>query len=392
MTADLEASTRVRIPRRLRDDLSQKRLEEMLGQLGVSGAYEIETESRSHGRYLIVDTPDVRHYVLLSASRADGRNAFLAQYAATAIAAYEKDASNVKRFHCLILDVSDKAVTPYQLFIYKCLRTLGIKLLNRHALQMVEPLPFPSVNALRTERIRLRERNSANQSSYFAECDEGYEIFGKVFGANGKESTLLALVLRRLVDAEKSVIFRMVEENGQDSLGAPDIELLQSRGVEFPDEPSIVMPESSRERSEEIRNQARFMYNLFEKFGEGKQCYFCEYNVESAIIAAHIHRVADIRASNLSVEEKKRQAVDGDNGFWLCRNHDKIFEDGIVYFDLQSVLQPSIRTPQQDLAEISETIPAWRARQEFRIRSPHDTARTREYLTHHRHRTQRLSA
>lgn len=30
---------------------------------------------------------------------------------------------------------------------------------------------------------------------------------------------------------------------------------------------------------------------------------------------------------------KKKKAVDADNGLWLCANHDKLFEYGLIYFE-----------------------------------------------------------
>ena len=50
-------------------------------------------------------------------------------------------------------------------------------------------------------------------------------------------------------------------------------------------------------------------------------------------MGAHIHRVADIQKNNsLNDIKKGEQIVNGDNGFWLCSNHDKLFEYGLIYF------------------------------------------------------------
>ncbi|MFT4326189.1 MAG: HNH endonuclease, partial [Candidatus Woesearchaeota archaeon] len=81
------------------------------------------------------------------------------------------------------------------------------------------------------------------------------------------------------------------------------------------------------------RNTPKFHYNLFKKYGD-KKCYLCECNTDKIIVGAHIHRVTDIKKdSSIDDDEKGRQVIDGDNGLWLCSNHDKLFEWGVIYFD-----------------------------------------------------------
>ena len=56
--------------------------------------------------------------------------------------------------------------------------------------------------------------------------------------------------------------------------------------------------------------------------------------MEHMIIGSHIERVTDIdHNDHYDNTEKNHRATDGDNGFWLCANHDKMFEYGIVYFN-----------------------------------------------------------
>lgn len=40
----------------------------------------------------------------------------------------------------------------------------------------------------------------------------------------------------------------------------------------------------------------------------------------------------------MSEAEKKNQIINGDNGFWLCANHDKLFEWGLIYFDKDKMI------------------------------------------------------
>ena len=51
-------------------------------------------------------------------------------------------------------------------------------------------------------------------------------------------------------------------------------------------------------------------------------------------------------------EEKKKQIIDGDNGLWLCANHDKLFEYGFIYFDNQKmVISNRLNTEQQEFVK-----------------------------------------
>ena len=56
---------------------------------------------------------------------------------------------------------------------------------------------------------------------------------------------------------------------------------------------------------------------------------------------------------NISSDEKRRMAVDADNGLWLCANHDKMFENGILTFDKNGnlILNPYLKDNQKDFID-----------------------------------------
>ena len=100
------------------------------------------------------------------------------------------------------------------------------------------------------------------------------------------------------------------------------------------------------------RKQDEFKFNLLEKYGK-KKCYLCDCDIESNIIASHIHRITDIDNSPISYEDKRKQAVDADNGFWLCANHDKMFENGIITFDKNGNLILNSKLKENQIAYIN---------------------------------------
>ena len=57
--------------------------------------------------------------------------------------------------------------------------------------------------------------------------------------------------------------------------------------------------------------------------------------------------------STLDETEKRRRAVDGDNGLWLCATHDKLFEYGKIYFDERGALalNPALTVAQREYVE-----------------------------------------
>ncbi|ALD66572.1 HNH endonuclease signature motif containing protein [Spiroplasma cantharicola] len=87
------------------------------------------------------------------------------------------------------------------------------------------------------------------------------------------------------------------------------------------------------EIQEAIRRYSLIYHNnLISKYGS-KECILCDCNNPSLIVGAHIKRFSDIKnQENISLEQKYKEIVDGDNGFWFCSNHDKLFEHGYIIF------------------------------------------------------------
>ena len=330
----------------LNDDI----LKDICSRSFNSSEYEIEYEERSNGRYIKLEENDEVHYVCLSANEDeyDGRNSFLSQYLGTAFCRYEASQEDNKKMEVYLLMKNDKAFTAYQKFIYRCCKTLQINLLN-----IEETIfPFSTYKEIKNVRSQTSDRNTGNNSSYFSDTGDFVEFFAKCYGANGKESVFMAMVVKQLTD--KKIVIYQVEDHGQRSLSAPDKEILIANGFEFGED--IISEEFNRVNLEaaekDLRDQPAFRLNLFKKYGD-KKCYLCDCDIDSLIIASHIHRVTDIKNDNtLTDEEKKKQIIDGDNGLWLCANHDKLFEYGLIYFDNKKlVISNRLNTEQQNFVK-----------------------------------------
>lgn len=295
-----------------------------------------ESEKRGNGRYIKLEKDNEVHYVCLSANESeyDGRNSFLSQFLGTAYSRFLQSSEENKKMEVYLLMTNEHAFSAYQKFIYRCCKTLGVKLLNVATVY----LPFASCKELKDARTQVSSRNTGNKSSYFSDNGDDIELFAKCYGANGKESVFMAMVVRQLTD--KQIIIYQVEDHGQKSLSEPDREILKQAGFKFGED--ITSDEFGKvdlnKDEKDLRNQPAFKLNLFEKFGD-KKCYLCDCDIDHMIIASHIHRVTDIKNDTaLNDDEKKKQIIDGDNGLWLCANHDKLFEYGLIYFNNKDLI------------------------------------------------------
>jgi hypothetical protein len=377
---------KIAIPNKYREELTYPLVKKICDlSLGGNFEYEIEVESRS-GRHIIVYNENLKRYICISNSKIAGRNSFLCQYLGTTYTQFVLDDFENKDIQVYILESASQVgqVARYHHFINKVAKTLGIKFINEsETLGFVEQ-PFANLDEFIDFRNELRGTNSANYSTYFLDEGPYISFYGKVYGANGKESVLLCHALKKV--AEKQIKFFAVEDNEHDQISGPDETALELVGITI--ESNILKIEPSDlptylNEENEIRNQALFHFNLLNKFGD-KKCYICNCNIESAIIGAHIHRVADIKRSSLGYAEKVREAIDQDNGFWLCGTHDKLFEMGIIYFYGQILkYDDNLATSQirylEDITKYKQ------------ILDQHYTEKTANYINKHLHRIGQLA-
>ncbi|MCU4706681.1 HNH endonuclease signature motif containing protein [Mycoplasma sp. CSL7503-lung] len=84
------------------------------------------------------------------------------------------------------------------------------------------------------------------------------------------------------------------------------------------------------------RRQSVFKNKILKHYKFKNECFTCDYPLN--LVASHIHRFTDIKSDfkngTITKEEAQSQVIDGANGFLLCPNHDKEFEMGFIYFDL----------------------------------------------------------
>lgn len=339
--------------------------------------YEIIFVNRKKGQYIIVETDNEKKWITLSADYTkedkDGgsTNAYFVEFIPLAIADYYlNETDKVKSIELYLKGTShNRAKTSAQQIYYRLAKTVGIKILNEFefdaAIRKNIAFPFENVEEWKKARMKMANTKRKNKSSYIIENDDSYVFYGKTFGANGRESVFLLYVLANLVKKEnKKIYLYEVSDNGSFRIESSSKEeqkfkkvLKDLNVVYYADSVKYVKNEETETLLDDNKNaryQAEFMRNLLYKFNskkdsEGniilgtdgkpiiiddiKRCYLCNCDIQKLIIASHIHRVADINKLDLPFSEKRRIAVDGDNGLWLCANHDKLFEYGLIYFE-----------------------------------------------------------
>lgn len=322
-------------------NLEERVIANVVNRIFGTDTYIKEVESRRTGRFIkvIEDNSNEMHYVCLSNPNNDSRNAHLMQFISPSYVEYWNEPNSNKHFDVYVINPGRNDRTPYIKMFYRCFITMGITILNWEELGLDGLVGFRGYDELKECRNRTSGRNAHNQQTYFADESQSgrsqISLYGKTFGANAMESFIFALTLSKICN--KPVVLYPVVDNESRTISSAQQRVLTENGVAIGDTIEVLpngtarpLPARQRETS---RDTVVFHYNLLQKYGE-KRCYICGCDMEHMTIGSHIERVTDIDHNHdYSEAEKSRRSTDGDNGLWLCANHDKMFEYGIIYFD-----------------------------------------------------------
>jgi hypothetical protein len=330
--------------------------------------YDIVEDKRGYnsGQYIKLVKDDIIKYVCLSRIDAtESRDSFILQNFPTAYMNYLKDSSKNKSFEYYIRDTINTHA-PYEVFAEKILITADIKILNidkvipSNRVDYLDPrTSFMDFNQMRKYRIYSQGRNSSNNSTQFEMSDEENEIsvYGKTYGANGRETTAICLALQKLENIP--IVVYNVNETDRTHLASVDPSneyILKYYGINIDDK--IMDFDTTNKDIIAKRNAKLYHYNLLKKFHE-KKCYLCGCNIEQIVQGAHIYSYTDIIHSNESDEEKQKKIVDGENGFWLCENHHKLFDSNLIYFKGNKLEINKSNLDTKDINYIEESIYDW---------------------------------
>lgn len=311
--------------------------------------YEVCWQSgRNEGLLAKLVTPLRSFYICLSkADPGEGRNSYL-QSSPTAFAIYIKEVIEQRKKGEFVVALRSKGrayLTDYQRFVMRILLTIGVKAIDLTPYNLLKDVvEFSSIEDMINTRHASERAN--NNPTFFTDEGENYHLYGKTFGANGKETALLCYAMMKI--SSKPIRLFQILDNGESSLSqedinafslfekyynTPTIEILDDT-YEIDDFTSQAYPDTSALKL----RQPRFIYNLLEKTKGIKKCALCDCRISPLVQAAHIYSVADIKKNrSLTDNEKVRMATDGNNGMWLCMHHHKLFDSSILRISPQRI-------------------------------------------------------
>lgn len=227
-------------------------------------------------------------------------------------------------------DTTGNWETTYFIFMYRLMKTANVDFLNANQYLRNPIIPFTSPEDIILNKDQMRIRNPGNRSTYLTRGPQNQlQIFGKTYGANKYETTILCLAIS--VIANTDVELYEIEEGGLTKLPQTSKNAIESLGVVQIFTSNRIIERIDFEENNSLRS-VQYIYNLLEKLGD-KKCALCECDIPQIIQGAHIWPVADIKRENhLTQDEKLNLALDGDNGLWLCNNHHKLIDSHIIKF------------------------------------------------------------
>ncbi|WP_151946895.1 HNH endonuclease signature motif containing protein [Aliarcobacter butzleri] len=282
------------------------------------------------GRLATLEYDNFIYYVSFSEMEVGSRNSFFQSFPSS-LNKYLNDTHKNKSiyFYFLNIDKSKYRIeTNYFIFMYRLMKTVGTIFLNQNDYLSFNVQPFASPEDIMHQRNLLRDKNSSNNSTYITKNNLSVvQVIGKTYGANKYETTLMCIALSKV--CENNLEVYQVSEQDLKTLPASSIKSFALLGNIDVFTTNKTLEKNSIEENSSLRSMF-YIYNLLNKFGD-KKCYLCECEIQEIIQGAHIFPISDIkRLENLTNEEKFEQAIDGENGLWLCQNHHKLFDTNII--------------------------------------------------------------
>jgi hypothetical protein len=287
------------------------------------------TDETNEGQLATLTFGDDTFYIFLFQKK-DARNASFQSFPTTLLKSLNDDQSN--GVFCYFLPTAEEEIprikTDYFKFMYRLMKTVGTNFINEELLAPYTIQPFQTVEDIILAKNNIRGRNPGNNSSYITKSAEDViQVFGKLYGANKYETSLLCIALYRVTN-NNIELFEIEEGNLKKLPRVARVYLLSLERFNIVNA-TITLEESEFRENDSLRSP-RYIYNLLEKLGD-KKCALCDCEIPQIIQGAHIWPVANIKVDDsINQDEKLSHAINGDNGLWLCSNHHKLLDTNII--------------------------------------------------------------
>ena len=291
-------------------------------------------------------------YISFSEIEINGRNSSV-QSVPTAFNQYYMNGSKNKELYYYFLNSSGNAETDYHILIYRLMKTIGFVFINESVLK--SPInPFTSVEDLMNSRKINTSRNRSNNSTYITKSTSvNIDIYGKTYGASKYETSMICYALSILAKQNHILTLYEVLEQNLKELPKASLDVLINMGNIRIIPTSLILDKKNLEKNANFRSP-RYIYNLFNRIGS-KKCALCDCEIPELIQGAHIWPVSQIKRANiLSIDDKLKYALDGNNGIWLCENHHKLFDENIINISTNLVVEFDSKISDKDRKYLSE--------------------------------------
>lgn len=297
----------------------------------VGNDYEDEflAPGYNKGRMAVMQYRDTAFFISFSERDIGGRNSSV-QSVPTAFNLFFSNPYPRKRLCYYFLNPQGNVETDYQVLMYRLMKTVGFEFLNLDTALSRAIVPFTSIEDIIHTRRANASKNRSNHSTYITKSGvHQFDIYGKTYGANKYETSMMCYALSLLAQAGQSVTLYEVLEGDLAELPAASLAVLKRMGNVTVVPTNMQLERQLFEKVNSLRSP-HYLYNLLARLGP-KRCALCGCEIPELVQGAHIWPVAEIKkAAALSLEEKLACATDGNNGLWLCENHHKMFDEGLI--------------------------------------------------------------
>lgn len=276
----------------------------------------------------IMQYHDTVYFISFSEREIHGRNSSI-QSVPTAFNLFYNNLFPKKKLCFYFLNTQGNAQTDYQILIYRLMETIGFEFINAEVAISSQIVGFSSIQDIMYSRDRNSRRNTGNNSTYITKSGiNDFDIYGKTYGANKYETSIMCYALSIVAKQNQEVTLYEMSEGNLVELPSSSLNVLRSLNKVKIIATNEVLEKEAFDNEDSLRSP-RYIYNLLKHLGQ-KHCAMCECEVPEIIQGAHIWPVSAIKGTSLSSDEKMRHATSGDNGLWLCENHHKLFDLGLI--------------------------------------------------------------
>ena len=218
--------------------------------------------SYNKGRMAIMQYQNVVSYISFSEQEIGGRNSSV-QSVPTAFNMYFSNPYPYKRLYYYFLNIEGNAETEYQILIYRLMNTIGFQFLNANSRLWQRIHAFHSVEDIIFNRRINAGKNRSNNSTFITKGASGeIEIYGKTYGANKYETSLMCYALASLWQPGQTIKLFEVLEGDLRELPAASLAVINQMGVIDVIPTDMTLEKIIYDKENSLRSP-RFVFNFF---------------------------------------------------------------------------------------------------------------------------------